>query len=75
MTLTWMDSAACIEAYPEQAFPEDGSSPAPFIRSFCDRCPVRAECLTYGLGETEGVWGGLTRMQRRALRVGQRVTA
>jgi hypothetical protein len=35
----------------------------------CQRCPVRGRCLNQALnaGETVGVWGGLTPMQRAAL--------
>ena len=42
-------------------------------RQLCDRCAVRAECLTMGLWptrrhDTSGVFGGLTPLERRELR-------
>lgn len=35
-------------------------------RAICMMCPVRDECLAYavGTGETEGIWGGLTPLER-----------
>ncbi|QES46897.1 transcription factor WhiB [Streptomyces venezuelae] len=40
-------------------------------KRICAGCPVRAECLRHALsvGETYGVWGGLTEEERRALAV------
>jgi hypothetical protein len=34
----------------------------------CDRCPVRAECLDAGLGETFGIWGATSDEDRRDIR-------
>ena len=34
----------------------------------CDRCPVREECLETYINERHGVWGGLTEVERHALR-------
>jgi WhiB family redox-sensing transcriptional regulator len=36
---------------------------------FCDRCPVRTDCLEYALDSREGhgVWGGLNELERRAV--------
>ncbi|MER5931865.1 WhiB family transcriptional regulator [Streptomyces sp. NPDC002054] len=38
-------------------------------KRICAGCPVRAECLRHALsvGETYGVWGGLTEEERRGL--------
>lgn len=38
-------------------------------KSACARCPVRWRCLCRALeGDEYGVWGGLTRTEREALR-------
>ena len=34
-------------------------------KALCARCPVRRECLGYGLGEEFGVWGGTRPPERR----------
>jgi WhiB family transcriptional regulator, redox-sensing transcriptional regulator len=38
-------------------------------KAFCDRCPVRTDCLEYALDirENHGVWGGLNELERRAV--------
>jgi hypothetical protein len=33
-------------------------------REACDHCPVRAECLEFGLYEHFGIWGGRTYRER-----------
>jgi hypothetical protein len=43
------------------------------IREFCDRCPVRAQCLEEGMKEVRGIWGGTTPEERRMLRAKQAV--
>ena len=43
------------------------------LRSICARCPIWAECLKYALeNEQYGVWGGMTSVERTALRDRQR---
>ncbi|MBA2558586.1 MAG: WhiB family transcriptional regulator, partial [Propionibacteriales bacterium] len=43
--------------------PEEDTAPA---RAVCVRCPVRRSCLAQAiLGDEQGLWGGLTRRQRR----------
>lgn len=39
-------------------------------KSICDQCPVKFLCLEYALEsyEQEGIWGGTTPWERRALR-------
>jgi hypothetical protein len=65
----WADQALCAEVDPELWFPEKGESARP-AKQVCARCPVRRPCLDYALatGEPNGIWGGLTPPQRRALR-------
>lgn len=36
-------------------------------KAVCGRCPLKAECLDFGMGERFGVWGGLTPTERAAL--------
>lgn len=41
-------------------------------KAICATCPVAGECLTWAIetNQTEGVWGGHTPKERRALRRG-----
>lgn len=67
MSASWKDYALCAQADPDAWFPEKGKNCAA-VRRICFRCPVRAQCLNYGLDEEHGIWGGLTRDERRRLR-------
>lgn len=37
-------------------------------RALCAGCPVREPCLEANLAEQDGIWGGTTERERRALR-------
>lgn len=54
---------AVLPRYADQSF---------YAKRVCDSCPVAAECLDFALGfsvhDDHGVWGGLTRIERRKLR-------
>ncbi len=69
----WRDRAACVAlgVDPEVFFPDRGGSARPAKR-VCARCPVRAACLADALAtpvvHDEGIRGGLTPSERRALR-------
>jgi WhiB family transcriptional regulator, redox-sensing transcriptional regulator len=70
----WRDDAACRDADPELFFPIGTTGPAlrqvqEAIR-ICQACPMRTPCLAWALehGITDGVWGGTTAEQRRAIR-------
>jgi WhiB family redox-sensing transcriptional regulator len=54
--LWWPNGATGIEA-----------EKAEEARSICNRCPVKAECLTYAIERKQywGVWGGTTEEERR----------
>jgi len=58
----------CMTTDPEAFFPEKGNldGDARRAKALCAECPVRAECLTFGLVNNEpyGIWGGLTTPQR-----------
>lgn len=54
----WRERAACQFSDTDQFVP-DSPGPRPPIPAECGRCPVRAECLAYGLAtKSIGVWGG-----------------
>jgi WhiB family redox-sensing transcriptional regulator len=68
----WRDEAACLDVTDEVSFftdPEDliGVSRA---KAVCATCPVASECLTWAIetNQTEGIWGGHTPKERRAIR-------
>jgi WhiB family redox-sensing transcriptional regulator len=59
---------------PDLFFPLDGLM-TPEAREACGRCPVREECLEFGLNEFYGIWGGLTFRDRQRLRKARRRAA
>jgi WhiB family redox-sensing transcriptional regulator len=70
MSAEWVDGALCAQTDPESFFPAKGSNAAA-AKSTCKACPVRAECLEAAMADPtlDGVWGGTTPMERRALRM------
>ncbi len=73
---TWRDDAACKGLADQDGlfFPnaQTGETPAygPAL-NVCRTCPVRLPCLDYALREKmleDGVWGGYTPKQRKAVR-------
>lgn len=72
MEIDW-SKAACRGA-PPSIFITDGDDdddpyyPPPEAMEYCQRCPIRSECLTHAMARDEvGVWGGTSRYQRRQL--------
>ena len=66
----WADEGLCRQTDPEAFFPEKGgSTKAP--KEICERCEVKAECLTFALVNNErfGVWGGMSERTRKRLPV------
>lgn len=37
-------------------------------KAICAACPVRSECLEFGLDEPTGIWGGRSARERRYIR-------
>ncbi len=70
----WRDQAACLGRDAELWFPIGNTSPyldqIAQAKAACAHCDVRSECLEYALdtGQHDGVWGGQTEGERRALR-------
>ena len=71
----WMNQAVCVGADTEIFFPEIPNVELrqhhwAKAREYCDRCPVRSECLAYQLpfeaatGRRDGFWGGMTPKER-----------
>jgi WhiB family redox-sensing transcriptional regulator len=72
----WRDNAACLREDPELFFPvgsekhESVKYQISLAKEVCARCVVINECLEYALttGQNDGVWGGLSADERRALK-------
>ena len=68
----WREAAACISVSEDVSFfpdPEDVGAISK-AKAVCATCPVSAECLTWAVetNQSEGVWGGHTARERRAIR-------
>jgi WhiB family redox-sensing transcriptional regulator len=71
----WTLDALCAQIGGDPFFPRKGSNGADAKR-ICARCEVKAQCLEYalemedsdGVEGLEGIWGGLTEMERRPLK-------
>jgi WhiB family redox-sensing transcriptional regulator len=72
--ISWHDDAACRDADPDLFFPVGTTGPAlrriDEAKQICRACPARTQCLAWALdhGVTDGVWGGTTADERRAIR-------
>jgi WhiB family transcriptional regulator, redox-sensing transcriptional regulator len=72
--MNWRENAACRDADPDLFFPigAAGNSlrQADEAKRICRRCPAQNQCLAWALenGITDGVWGGTTENERRAIR-------
>lgn len=65
----WRGRGLCNQTDPDAFYPDVGESPKD-AKKVCMKCDVREECLEYALENDEefGVWGGLTRRERRRLK-------
>ena len=72
----WRRDALCRERDPGPFFVRRGESADP-ARATCARCLVTAECRAYAIdhGVREGIWGGTSATERRALRAEEREAA
>ncbi|MER6916731.1 WhiB family transcriptional regulator [Streptomyces sp. NPDC000594] len=72
--MDWRHNAVCREEDPELFFPIGTTGPAILqieeARAVCNRCPSRDACLQWALesGQTDGVWGGMSEDERRAMK-------
>lgn len=65
----WRDRGRCVSIDPEVFFPTTADDAAPAL-ALCRECPVLGPCLAAALdaGDSDGVWGGTTPEERRAMR-------
>jgi WhiB family redox-sensing transcriptional regulator len=72
--MNWREDAACGDADPDLFFPIGTTGNAlrqiDEAKRICRFCPVQIQCLAWALenGVTDGVWGGATEDERRAIR-------
>lgn len=68
----WREAAACLDVTYEVSFFPDREDVEGIARAkaVCATCPVAGECLTWAIesNQAEGIWGGHTPKERRALR-------
>jgi len=70
----WRDAAACRDADPDLFFPIGTTGPARRqigeAKRVCRTCPAQTQCLAWALDNrvADGVWGGTTGEERRAMR-------
>ena len=67
-TYDWRLDAACRGLDPLVFHPSEGDEGLE-AKAVCAECPVRQDCLDHALAvrEKDGVWGGLTAIERRRL--------
>ncbi len=77
-SLDWQEQGVCREVGGDWFFPDDeadggGGVQARFAQAkkLCAACPVWQECRLAGMGESHGVWGGLSPRERREIRAVQ----
>lgn len=60
----------CQETDPDLWFREGDKQTYRIARNFCNRCPVRVQCLDYAITNQEpgGMWGGKSPAERVKLR-------
>jgi WhiB family transcriptional regulator, redox-sensing transcriptional regulator len=72
--MDWRMEAACRDEDPELFFPVGTAGPAirqtAQAKAVCHRCPVASDCLAWALqsGQGDGIWGGMSEDERRALK-------
>ncbi|GID15190.1 hypothetical protein Aru02nite_60790 [Actinocatenispora rupis] len=72
--LAWRARGRCQTVDPETFFPAP-SEPADVALALCRACDVQGSCLAWALdqGDCNGVWGGTTPRERRAMLVAWRL--
>ena len=70
---SWQQHAACRGVGTEAFFQKErgGRNQYDRGRTYCQSCPVQAECAEYGETQLFGLWGGISPKQRAAKRAGR----
>lgn len=66
----WHEHAACV-GHAVDFLNDRYADGVHVAKRVCASCPVVTECLTAGMGQPVGVWGGMTTRERRALAKGK----
>ncbi|MFB6756300.1 WhiB family transcriptional regulator [Streptomyces sp. NPDC048405] len=74
--MDWREKASCRHEDPDLFFPVGNINSGPSLvqvdeaKAVCHRCPVMETCLNWAIGvpPMEGIWGGTTESERRAIR-------
>ncbi|CAM5447018.1 hypothetical protein GCM10010329_34910 [Streptomyces spiroverticillatus] len=75
--MDWRDGSLCLREDADLFFPVGDIRSGPTAlqideaKAVCRRCPVAQQCLSWAVetGPVEGIWGGTTEGERRALRL------
>ena len=73
--MNWRLRAECRDLDPDVFFPigKSGMSLVQIAeaKTVCGRCPVLEQCLDWAVSavQVEGIWGGTTENERRAMRI------
>ena len=70
---SWLDQAACRGMDTDLFYPTQNGLRE--YREICSGCPVRSQCLEFGLREPLGIWGGASARERRRIMVKRRIPA
>jgi WhiB family transcriptional regulator, redox-sensing transcriptional regulator len=74
----WRSLGACLTADPDLFFPISSIGPGQAqtyqAKVICMTCRVQQQCLSFALetGQADGIWGGASPEERKALRRGLR---
>ena len=70
--MTWLEQAECKGMSPSLFFPERGDvNGVHEAKKVCAACVVRDECLAANAMERDGIFGGLSPIERRNYRLGR----
>lgn len=64
----WYEIAACRFYDTDLFFSEPRTMETVCGKLVCISCPVRNKCIPFSLDEKYGLWGGLTRLERRRIK-------
>ncbi|MFF5497882.1 WhiB family transcriptional regulator [Streptomyces aquilus] len=75
--MDWRDGGLCLREDPDLFFPTGDIRSGRTVlqideaKAVCRRCPVAEQCLSWAVDAdpVEGIWGGTTEGERRAMRL------